>query len=274
MRVEELSGKMGFLEMMDQLLADGDIMPPTEKKEDNETCPICKGEKGKFFVDEQGYGVWKPCECWYRERKEKILKFANIPDKYKGARFSNYETDIYQNAAAMRKLKKLCEAYVNEFKESNKGLYIYSETKGSGKTRMACTIANELMKKNVGVKFSTMGTILEKLKDSWNDESEYTESKLKDELKSVDVLIIDDFGVDKSTEWVNNQVYDIINSRYNDKKTTIYTSNTSMSNAKYDSRILSRITETCYPIGWANESIRDKAMKNNSEELKNKYKEI
>ena len=206
-------------------------------------------------------------------RKRK-LEFADIPVKYKDDTFDTYRTDIYKAHAAMEKLKELCRAYVDGFDGIDKGLYIYGETKGSGKTKMVCTIGNELMKRNHDVKFATMGTILSKIKDTYNKESEYTEDRLKDQLKTVEVLIIDDLGMESQTKWVNDTVYDIINYRYNDKKKTIYTSNVSLKDMDYDDRIVSRIAGDTMQIAWANESIRDAESIENGMQLRRMYNDV
>lgn len=264
---------MSFDEQLEELKSQGlEVMQ--SKQTISEKCPLCNGEGGQMTIDENGYDVWKPCKCWFKEMRKRSLRFANIPTKYKDATFDNYQTDIYKNAAAMEKLKKLCKTYAEEFEPGGKGIYLHSEVKGSGKSRMICTIGNALMEKGLNVKFSTMGSILDKIKESWGDSSEYTESKLKDELKSVDVLILDDFGMDKSTDWVNSQVYDIINYRYNEKKTTLYTSNYSLNNMDYDERIINRVIETCYQIGWANESIREQGATENVDEVKKMYANV
>lgn len=262
---------MSFEEQLEELKSQGmEVMK--NKQTFSDKCPLCHGEGGHMVKDENGYDVWKPCKCWFKEMRKRSLRFANIPIKYKDATFDNYETEIYsKNSAAMGKLKELCKSYVDEFTLNSKGLYIHSEVKGSGKSRMICTIGNALMEKGFNVKFSTMGVILDKIKETWNDSSEYTESKLKDELKTVDVLILDDFGMDKSTDWVNSQVYDIINYRYNEKKVTLYTSNYSLKNMDYDERIINRVIETCYQIGWANESIREQRATENMTEVKKMY---
>ena len=205
-------------------------------------------------------------------RKRK-LEFADIPVKYKDDTFDTYRIEVYENKEPMRKLKELCKSYVEQFDSIDKGLYIYGFTKGSGKTKMACTIGNELMKRGHDVKFATMGTILDKIKSTYNKESDYTEDRLMDELKTVEVLIIDDLGMENASKWANDKVYEIINYRYNAKKKTIYTSNISLKDMDYDDRIVSRISGDTLPIGWSNESIRDIEKKENSDLLKKMYRE-
>lgn len=139
------------------------------------------------------------------------------------------------------------------------GLYLYSNTKGSGKTRMAVSVANELIyDKKIQVKFATSLQILNEIKASWNkDGSQISESKLMNFLSTTEILIIDDFGVEKFHDWIDEKFNDIINYRYSNKKITIFTSNIKLDALRYDDRIISRIKERTFQIPFPEESVRD-----------------
>lgn len=203
------------------------------------------------------------------------LSFANIPESFKNIRLDSFDVNAYEDARSRNKAETAVKAinyWLNDFEsmqERGMGLYLYSETKGSGKTRMAVSIANELMhKKNMQVKFSTSLQILNKIKESWDDrDREYSESKLLDFLYNTNILIIDDFGTEQSKDWIGERFYQIINSRYVDKKITIFTSNSSLDLLKYDDRITNRIKERTFQIPFPEESVRDAIAKRNIEEL-------
>ena len=146
------------------------------------------------------------------------------------------------------------------------GLFIWSRTKGSGKTRIAAGIANELMK-SYAVKFAVSLTILQEIKNTWRRDAEYSESRLLDALNTVDVLIIDDFGVESPAAWINDKMYQIINERYINKKVTIFTSNESLDSLRYDDRITNRIKERTYQIAFPEESVRNHIAERNQEEM-------
>lgn len=136
------------------------------------------------------------------------------------------------------------------------GLFIWSRTKGSGKTRIAAGIANELMK-SYAVKFAVSLTILQEIKNTWRRDAEYSESRLLDALYTTDILVIDDFGVERPADWINDKLYQIINERYINRKVTIFTSNESLETLQYDDRITNRIKERTYQIAFPEESVRD-----------------
>ena len=142
------------------------------------------------------------------------------------------------------------------------GLYLYSDTKGSGKTRMATSLANELIyEHDMSVRFATSMDIISEIKASWDGMSEVeNEAKLIRYLTSVEVLVIDDFGIEKrdsKQNWIDDRFYQIINQRYLDRLITIYTSNYPLDKLMYDERIKNRVMERVYQLHFPEESIRE-----------------
>ncbi len=200
---------------------------------------------------------------------------------YRNMSFCRFDLNAYQ-AAESRELMKLtfdCISYwlehFEKMKKDGMGLYLFSEAKGSGKTRMAACIANELLcEKEVSVRFVTSMQILEEIKESWGRKSEISESALFGYLANADILVIDDFGTEQAEKaWIRERFYSIINSRYVAKKVTIFTSNYSVSKLSYDERITNRIRESTYQLPFPEESIRPQiAAKNMGELMEKVYK--
>lgn len=244
-------------------------------------CEICKG-RGWFFVkdaENEDYEVLRECKCGAakKEKKSRLESFAEIPESFRENRLSSFSIDVYSDEksksranTAMRAAKYWLNNY-EKMSERGMGLYFYSETKGSGKTKMATSIANELITGNKTVKFCTALQILNEIKASWNRTTEgFCENKLLDALSDVEVLIIDDFGIEQADKpWINERFYQIINSRYTSNRITIFTSNERLSELKYDERIKSRLTERVFQIPFPEESIREIIAKENLEELRN-----
>jgi len=140
---------------------------------------------------------------------------------------------------------------------TGKGFYFWSETKGSGKTMLAVAIANELINNHKKmVKFSTSLDILDAIRATY-DSKEDSESKLLTDLTNADILIIDDFGTERATDWAGEKFYQIVNNRYINKKVTFYTSNCNLKTLKYDDRITNRIRERSYLVHFPEESVRE-----------------
>ena len=240
----------------------------------SEHCPVCDGTGWEQYT-ENGYDFVRECKCGIRQKKimNGRLSFANIPEAFADVRMDSFNTDAYEDEKSRSRAAlavKAIEYWYSNFDEMNQrgmGLYLYSEEKGSGKTRMAVSIANELIHdKHIQVKFATSLQILNAIKESWDGHGE-SEGKLLDYLSKSDVLIIDDFGTEQVKDWIGERFYQIINARYIDKRVTIYTSNVRLDDLKYDDRITNRIKERTFLVPFPEESVRNIIAKQNMSEL-------
>ena len=251
---------------------------------DEDICPICKNT-GCEEYEKNGYTYYRQCKCGITQRQitNDRLSFANIPASFQGMRLSQFDVNMYSKTESQNRAINAVKAvnyWLNMFENMNDrgiGLYLHSQAKGSGKTRMAASIANELIYvKHIQVKFATSLQILNEIKKTWDKrDSKYTENKLLDFLSTTEVLIVDDFGMEqegKEKAWINDRFYHIINSRYIDKKITIFTSNMSLDNLQYDDRITDRIKERTFQVPFPEESIRNIIAKNNMREIINAIK--
>lgn len=249
-----------------------------QKKTSTESkCPICKGTGWEAYTDENGYEYVKECRCGMikKQNMSRKLAFANIPDAFKEMRLSNFQKDVYRRDESAKIIEVDCKAVdwwlgqIARMKSDGMGLYLYSNCKGSGKTRMATSIANELIYEHgMSVKFATSVQIINEIKASWDKEEGVTEHQLLDDLAKAEVLIIDDFGIETVRDWIAEKIYQIINQRYINKLITIFTSNLSIDELAYDDRITNRIREKCYMLAFPNESIRNYISERNMAELK------
>ena len=171
-------------------------------------CPICNGTGWESYVGDNGYEYVRECSCGLNKREimAKKLNFANIPDAFKEMRLANFSKDVYRNPESTKIIDVDCRAVnwwitqLEKMKTEGMGLYLYSNCKGSGKTRMATSIANELIYEHgMNVKFATSIQIINEIKASWNNEEGMTEHQLLDDLAKAEVLVIDDFGIETVT---------------------------------------------------------------------------
>jgi DNA replication protein DnaC len=231
------------------------------------------------YKDKNGYEFAKACECREMRILENKLIFANIPNEFNGYTVQTFDTSIYSSPDAKEKAemaKVLCVNYVNNFESiriDGKGLYMYSRTKGSGKTRMAASIANDIIKRyRVSSKFATTLQILDEIKRSWQEHGEESgEHRFLEEIIRVPVLVIDDIGVEKPSEWVNEKFYTILNGRMIKKQITIFTSNCEMERLRFDDRITNRIFKMALPVPFPDESVRASIAKAENRDL---YKKL
>ena len=244
---------------------------------DSIKCQMCN-DTGFVLYKEIHNGIEcdmaRECQCGIinRKRIQGRLSFAQMPDKYNNLCMMDFDIKYYQGSDRKQAedVKKVMTQYIgNYFNLDGMGLYMFSPTKGTGKTIAAAIVANELVKRNVDVRFTTSGAILEEIKKTYNGD---TKEDVLDELKKVDVLVIDDFGTEKVTKWRNETFYNIIDYRYTSKRPTIFTSNCSikeLEDAEYDSRITSRMKEMCYIVPFPATSVRDKKANENQMQMQN-----
>lgn len=236
------------------------------------SCPYnkCDGS-GMFLIDDDNAKI---CQCQHDKIIDRKLEFANIPKEFQDLTIKSFEIDIYtrpDSKTIATIAKKVAANFVKnfeEFQDEGKGLYMYSTEAGSGKTRMAISIGNALIKvKRVQVKYTKTVDLLNEITDTFNSNSEMSQKELIDSIRKVEVLILDDVGVENPTPWVKSTFYSILDSRMDNKKVTIFTSNLSLDELKHDRRLKSRIERMATPVKFPEESIRNNLARQENERL-------
>lgn len=151
-----------------------------------------------------------------------------------------------------------------QFKDDGKGILLYGSV-GTGKTFLAACTANALIDKGVPVLMTSVSYIANKLMGMFEGKNEYIES-----LNEYPLLVLDDLGAERNTEYMNEVVYTIINARYKAKLPLIVTTNLTTEQLKAPTdvtmaRTYSRVLEMCFPIKVEGVDIR-------REKARNEYK--
>ncbi len=207
-----------------------------------------------------------------RKKQRKLQRLRENCFLEQGQMTYNLETaKEFGDITILKKISKYIEHF-DEMKKDNIGLMLYGNV-GSGKSYLACVIANEIISRyEYNAKMRNFAQILNDLQSGgFNlDRNRYI-----DELTSPTLLILDDFGIERSTEYALENIYNVINARYLKAKPTIITTN-----IVYDkimekqenimlTRIYSRLMEMCQPLRIVDsdrrkilyEKKRDKALK-------------
>ena len=182
---------------------------------------------------------------------------SGMPTKYMSKTGKDFKFDIYGEDTTTQ--KALCNAYIQNFKSGIRGtgLYIYSETPGSGKTFLTCCIGNEILKKqDISLKFITMADFIElsfkasKIDEDWD--------KLRS-IREATLLILDDLGANNTKASIDNALFSLVDYRNKNNLPTIYTSNLSREGLKekFNDRVVSRIFDNTIPLSMPEKSIRD-----------------
>jgi DNA replication protein DnaC len=189
-------------------------------------CTICDGVGLVRVIDVTGNWVSRPCQCQQAEREERRIAAARIPQRYRECTLDTYE--IYHGAD-----RSLAEAlfqarrFVEEYPAgtAGKGL-LFTGSIGVGKTHLAVGVLQRLVRER-GVKgrFCDYRELLKNIQNSYNPQVNTTELELLKPIFAAEVLVLDDLGAQKPNDWVWDTVALVLNSRYNDRLTTVITTN-------------------------------------------------
>ncbi len=225
--------------------------------------------KGYIFEDPEGREFYISSSTLTHAESEFRKARSMIPFNFIGLKGKDFDWNIYGKDI------KEAKGYVNnfilkyeQFRERGMGLYIYSATKGSGKTMLSCCILNEISDRYpVSIKFINALDLLEMTKQGYKgDEPE----ELKP-LYTCSVLVIDDIGVQMHKDWINTVFYRLINVRYAERLVTVYTSNIATDALKMDDRIIDRIESTTYLVELPEVPVRHMKQEQEKEKI---FKEI
>ena len=166
----------------------------------------------------------------------------------------------------MEKARRYVEQW-EQIKDGNHGMILWGEV-GTGKSYLAVCIANALMEKEISVCMTNFALILNDLAASFKERNEYISR-----LCSFPLLILDDFGMERGTEYGLEQVYNVIDSRYRSQKPLIVTTNLTLEELQNPedtahARIYDRLTEMCTPVCITGENFRKAKAREKMERLK------
>ena len=189
-------------------------------------CSICDGVGLVRVVDAAGKWVSRPCRCQELERENRRLAAAQIPMRYRDCTLDTFH--VYNGAdRSLAEALTTARRFVDEYPvdTAGKGL-LFAGTMGLGKTHLAVGVLQRLVRER-GVKglFCDYRELLKKIQNSYNNEVRTTELELLKPVFAAEVLVLDDLGAQKPNEWVWDTVALILNTRYNDRQTTIITTN-------------------------------------------------
>jgi len=193
-----------------------------------EDCVMCRGTGWKLVArkEEPPGNVAVPCECGMEERAEKVMERARIPKRYEHCDFESFSTDIGapQQQQSLKKAKLQVEGFLRDYPASEQGLLLAGPS-GVGKTHLAVAALKELIRRGHEGLFCDYRELLKEIQASYNAASESTEMGILEPIRTAEILILDDLGASKPSDWVRDIVGIVLNARYNEKRTTIITTN-------------------------------------------------
>src|SRR5436190_15884702 len=207
---------------------------------------VCDGS-GWIEVDDL---TARPCECRAikARRKQTRRLGTGIPKRFRGVGFDR-QPIADMDPALTREIR----TFVRDIKgnlEAGRGLWLFGDV-GTGKTSLAMLVSKSALEAGRSVAIYSMPRLLADIKETYEESSDRSYMQLFDRLCNVDLLHIDDLGAEKKTEWVLEQLYAIVNERWQEQKSMIVTTNLldpEELRAQIGPRTVSRITEMCVEI--------------------------
>jgi DNA replication protein DnaC len=162
------------------------------------------------------------CHCRTQEKLTKLLAAARIPRRYERCSFSNY----HPAAGNGTQLRAFNYAFrlVDEYPAVERGL-LFTGGVGTGKTHLSVAILRGLMEKGINCLFYEFGALLKEIQSSYNPVSQTSELRILAPVYETEVLVLDELGASKPTDWVRDTMMQIIGTRYNERRLTIFTTN-------------------------------------------------
>ena len=265
------------------------ILKPSINKRDSIECEYCKNKLYRKTIEWELYGTnrvitldYERCQCkeakefWkeydlkklriieeekklelmqeFSRKVEKIIKNSKMSKRNLSYKFDNFEINNC-NKKVFNNLINYSEKLVNNIEK--KGVILFGNN-GVGKTHLACSIANRFIEKGIPVIYGTLINLLAELRNSYEIDNNISEMEIIKLYENVDLLIIDDLGKEKPSEWGLEKLFTIINSRYENNLPVIITTNYNQNslikrlsiNEELETAksIISRLYEMCYLV--------------------------
>jgi len=191
-----------------------------------EVCSVCEGS-GLRIVEEDGRRVARACECRVERRTARMLERARIPKRYEHCSLDNYESGLRGSHRSLAAAHMRARGFVEEFPVETGGTgLLLTGSIGVGKTHLAVGILKALLtERGAGGLFYDYRDLLKQVQNSYNQSVAATELEILRPVFEAEVLVLDELGAAKPSDWVWDTVAHILNTRYNDRRTTIITTN-------------------------------------------------
>ena len=209
------------------------------------TCPFGLCDGSGMVVDEERR-VATACRCRGQivgERRARGLSNA-IPRKYRGVSFDR--PPLTEMPAATVQVVRAFVRNLDQRLAQGRGLWLYGDV-GTGKTTLAMLVSKTALEAGRSVAIYSLPRLLAEIRDTYEEGSRHSYTDLLDRLAEVDLLHIDDVGTEKTSPWVLEQLYAIVNARYEEQRSIVLTTNLDRDALaeQINPRTVSRLEEMC-----------------------------
>lgn len=184
------------------------------------SCPICD-DTGWKAIELNGVRRVARCECWKSAVSSTLMSDARIPARYNTCDFATFET----NHDSLRVAHKRATEFSERFPVVDRGLLFYGQP-GVGKTHLATAILKDcIRRKNARGKFYETSELLRLLRETYGTGTRVNEMDILRPVMEAELLVLDDLGQEKTSDWVQETLGLLINTRYASRLPTIITTN-------------------------------------------------
>jgi len=177
--------------------------------------------------------VWAvPCDCTGKDRAARVVGRARIPNRYQHCDFDNFDKGVYFTEPdapswnrSLEQGKLVIEGFARDYPAGNETGLLVMGPCGSGKTHLAVAALRQIVLRGHNGLFYDYRDLLKEIQGSYNPENQTTELGVLEPVLAADVLLLDDIGAGKPSPWALETVGHILNTRYNEKRVTLLTTN-------------------------------------------------
>ncbi len=187
-----------------------------------DTCPICGGT-GWQTIEAGKEREAVRCECRVRDRGERLLEAAHIPPRYTACDLTNFNTEGEREQ--LLEAKRTAEQFIGKYPIEKRGL-LFVGPPGVGKTHLGVSILKrQIGDKGVRCRFVDYRELLKQIQYTYSPTVQMSELELLQPVFETEVVLLDELGAIRTSQWVWDTVAHILNNRYSENRTTLITTN-------------------------------------------------
>jgi DNA replication protein DnaC len=236
-------------------------------------CPICEDTSWKS-IDENGIQRVRRCECWIEKTARTRLKQANIPTRYQHCTLTDFLAYNDSLKRAVEYALKVIADFPIRSTERDRGLLLIGAP-GVGKTHLAVAMLSECIRKGGVGRFYTVIDLMGLLRSTYAGQDNTTESAVLRDVTEADIVVLDELGRERATEWRDEMLHLIVNARYSNRRPTLFTTNFDVGDiedpdalqVRVGMRVYSRLCEMCEMLHLDAADYRDRPENADVEDL-------